>query len=118
MSDANGNDAGYLRFEASHQPGLTAGEYSITLEQWITTKKSTAPTKEGAATYAFSIAAPRFSLNPQDVSAVFPPAGSLGDHSKVLPHIQLQRSTLPWERQPKGGGKDDPWLALLVLHER
>ena len=116
MSDANGNDTGFLRFEASHQPGLLAGEYSITLEQQITTKKA-APSKAGAAAYAFSIAAPRFSLNPQDVSAVFPPAGSLGDHSNVLPHIQLQRSTLPWERQPLGGGKDDPWLALLVLHE-
>jgi hypothetical protein len=28
----------------------------------------------------------------------FPPDGSLGEHSNVLPHIILNRSTLPWER--------------------
>ncbi len=40
----------------------------------------------------------RFSLADDDVVAVFPPSGSLGDHADVLSHIILRRSTLPWER--------------------
>jgi hypothetical protein len=116
MADTDGKAKyKWLRFEESHQPGLVAGEYSITLEHWIKTEKATPLRQAGAAKYGFSLAAPRFVLNPQDVSAVFPPAGSLGDHSSALPHIQLRRSTLPWERQPHE--KDGSWLTLLVLHE-
>lgn len=48
----------------------------------------------------FSVAGERFDLKPKDIHAVFPPAGSLGEHSNVLPHIILNRSTLPWERLP------------------
>ena len=52
---------------------------------------------------------------------MFPSPGSLGEHSNVLPHIILKRSTLPWERQADPGvnrGKDTPWLALLLFEEQ
>ena len=48
---------------------------------------------------------------------MFPPPGSLGEHSNVLPHIILKRSTLPWERQADPGDKNVPWLALLLFEE-
>ena len=54
-----------------------------------------------------------FSLPPACIHSVFPPEGSLGDHSEVLPQIILNRSTLPWERSAKDGDGDTPWLALL-----
>ena len=60
------------------------------------------------------------------VTSVFPPPGSVGDHSDVLPHIILNRSTLPWERLAIPIQKDDsdkeekkkiPWLALLLFEK-
>ncbi|QLQ31705.1 MAG: hypothetical protein HZT40_08990 [Candidatus Thiothrix singaporensis] len=59
----------------------------------------------------------RFALKPAEIAAVFPPAGSLGDHANVLPHLVLTRSTLPWEREAQAGSAEVPWLALLVLDE-
>ena len=80
------------------------------------------------ATFRFSVLGPRFSLDPQVVTSVFPPPGSVGDHSNVLPHIILNRSTLPWERKAIPIEKDDadklkqekqriPWLILLLFEE-
>jgi hypothetical protein len=62
---------------------------------------------------------PQFSLLPQDILSVYPPPGSAGPYDKVVPHVILARSTLPWERSPDTGGADrsKPWLALLVLDE-
>jgi|SRR5271166_512780 len=77
----------------------------------------------------FSVLGPRFTLDPQVVTSVFPPPGSVGDHSNVLPHIVFNRSTLPWERSAipiktddskelKKEKKKTPWLALLLFEER
>jgi peptidoglycan hydrolase-like protein with peptidoglycan-binding domain len=65
----------------------------------------------------FSVLGPRFTLNPQDIQEMFPPPGSLGEHSNVLPHIILKRSTLPWERQAQKNNTSVPWLALLLFEE-
>ena len=70
----------------------------------------------------FYVASERFGLTPSTVSAMFPPNGSLGDHSNVLPHIILGRSSLPWERSPDGGSPDEAptpssWLLLLLFDE-
>ena len=58
-----------------------------------------------------------FGSIPTDIQAVFPPDASLGDHSNVLPHIVLNRSTLPWERSPGGTGDSVPWMALLLFQD-
>jgi hypothetical protein len=110
MTDTNGNTT-YLEFLEKDQPLFDGGNYEIKVEHSL----SAAPGMVGTSTYSFTVAAPRFALNPQDVVAVFPPPGSLGDHSNVLPHIQFQRSTLPWELAPGDG--DGPWLALLVFYD-
>ena len=80
------------------------------------------------ARFRFSVLGPRFSLDPQVVDSVFPPAGSLGDHSNVLPHVVINRSTLPWERTAVSIKKEDSeklkkekkrlsWLVLLLFEE-
>ena len=72
-------------------------------------------------TRSFSVGAERYSLNPVDILSVFPPNGNRGDHSNVLPHVILKRSTLPWERfaqTPEGGDRSPiPWMGILVFDD-
>ncbi|WP_405888994.1 hypothetical protein OG762_39350 [Streptomyces sp. NBC_01136] len=94
-------------------PSLAAGDYSIKVTQTIGVDP-----KAYTATRTFSVAGERFALPPELVGAVFPPDGSIGDHSHVLPHLVLSRSSLPWERAPqaaRGQGAPLPWLALLLF---
>src|SRR6476660_860361 len=96
-------------------PVLTAGKYEITVEQHFSVDgDAAAKASFKAEAQSFVVSSERFTLKPDDVYKVFPPEGSLGDHSNVLPHIVLKRSTLPWER-PSGAGKDTSWLALLLF---
>lgn len=105
-----------ITFLQYHQPELTVGEYQITVQQEILGSTLSSPPFETKR--SFSVAGERFSLNPQDIHAVFPPDGSLGGHDNVLPHILLNRSTLPWEREVTPSSSDKiPWLALLLFHE-
>lgn len=95
---------------------MDAGDYEITVQQTlkvasINVDEAFAPTKR-----KFSVFGERFSLAPGSVHSVYPPAGSLGDHSNTFPHIILNRSTLPWERSVDGG-RDGIWLALLLFDE-
>lgn len=103
MSDPTQN----VRFIQFHYPSLEAGDYAISVQQTIEIKAGKSKLdKERSRSHedfpetkrTFSIQCERFSLPPQAIQAVFPPEGSLGDHSNVLPHIILKRSTLPWER--------------------
>ncbi|WP_372737463.1 hypothetical protein [Neptunomonas sp.] len=137
---------GQLLFIDHHRPALPDGDYSISVEQSIhaTRQISVAipdqPHKFQEETLEvikdqtfvsqirkFAVQGPRFSLDPQVIHAVFPPAGSLGEHSSVLPHISFKRSTLPWERPVIARDhslpeEDDPalktsWMALLVFDQ-
>src|SRR5262249_38096410 len=97
---------------------LKAGKYEISVTQEIHTKEASnpkIPSSSFSSTKRFVILGERFELKPEDVQAVFPPDGSLGDHSNVLPHIILDRSTMPWERA--AGVADAPWLALLLFDQ-
>jgi hypothetical protein len=110
-----------LSFTDWHKPGLEAGDYCITVKQSIKADPKIPPESFPPVTRQFSVLGPRFALEPQDVQDMFPPPGSLGEHSNVLPHIILKRSTLPWERQADPGvkrDKDTPWLALLLFEEQ
>jgi hypothetical protein len=122
---------GKIVFVEFHPPDLADGDYTLTVTQTIEAQeqisnKQNFSEKFPAATFRFSILGPRFTLDPQVITSVFPPAGSLGDYSNALPHIVFNRSTLPWERTAIK--KDDPnkpkeeetrvsWLALLLLEE-
>lgn len=111
--------ASKVEFIQFHRPPIESGLYYIKLEQTIATTNThkishTTFSKE----LAFAVTGERFSyLTQQDVCAVFPPPGSLGDHFNVLPHITLNRSTLPWERSPDGANLELPWLILLLLRD-
>jgi hypothetical protein len=109
-----------LSFTDWHKPGLEPGDYSITVEQSVKAGDKISP-EVFSVTRQFSVLGPRFNLDPQEVQDMFPPPGSLGEHSNVLPHIILKRSTLPWERQAdpdSNRDKDTPWLALLLFEEQ
>ena len=107
-----------IEFLQQHVPALDSGEYQITVEQTIRSKTSSKiPQQTFSRTMNFAVVGERFGpLSPEDIDSVFPPAGSLGEHSNVLPHITLKRSTLPWERAPDVHN-DAPWLVLLLFGE-
>jgi len=123
MSSEIDQKAELVKFLQFHQPTLAPGDYKIDVTQSV---KITDPagSTEFKATRHFIVAGERFELKPTDVLGVFPPDGNLGEHSNVLPHVILNRSTLPWERtaevreagepKPPAG---TPWLALLVFDE-
>ena len=124
MTDDSQSPSGKVQFIESHQPALEAGDYTITVTQQINIPKDVNHPDPVDETFklkqeiqSFSVLGPRFTLDPQEIQAVFPPPGSLGEHSNVLPHIILKRSTLPWER-PANGERDIPWLALLLFDEQ
>jgi len=104
-----------------HRPPVRSGDYTLTIAQSIITQGALRDSK--TVTQKFSVHGPRFALSPQDVIAVHPPSGSLGDYSATLPHALLARSTLPWERSPDGVKREadvpdlPPWLVLLLVRE-
>ena len=105
-----------IQFLEYQKPALESGEYQIAVEQSVHTgaEEETFTSKP----FRFSVLGERFSLNPDAVHAVFPPAGSLGRRTDVLPHISINRSTFPWERSAYGNEDYEPWLALLLFDEQ
>ncbi|WP_422769973.1 hypothetical protein ACN28C_25035 [Plantactinospora sp. WMMC1484] len=104
-----------VTFSAYRRPALVAGDYQITVSQTVDRESG-----DFTSSYRFGIGAERVALPPAAIRYVFPPDGSLGDHSNTLPHLVLDRPTLPWERQTGGGAADGgqpPWLALLLFTE-
>lgn len=112
----NGSDAAAkIEFVQFHQPGLLPGDYTITVTQAVAipgVQQAPFSTQK-----RFTVSSDRFSLKPQDIQTVFPPGGSLGEHSNVLPHVVFNRSTLPWERRADAQAEDVPWLALLLFED-
>ena len=96
------------------RPALPSGTYTVTATQTIAQDQ-----QPYTATRTFTVSGDRFTLPPSRVTAVFPPDGSLGEFNDALPHVVLDRPTLPWERHA-GLPKADvpgPWLAVLLFTE-
>lgn len=106
-----------IEFIQFHRPALPDGTYEITVTQTISTTDTRVPHTTYSVTRRFTVTDERHTLTPADILAVFPPVDSLGDHSNVLPHVILSRSTLPWERRADLGDENTPWLALLLFNE-
>lgn len=120
MSDAPGNEQPVKQVElvAWHRPALGDGLYQITVRQQVS-EPGNARVPAGTTfttRQTFQVEGNRFSLVPADIQEVFPPDGNLGDHASALPHVVLERSTLPWERSANGDPAV-PWLALLLFSE-
>lgn len=117
--------SGVLKFVAFHKPAVLDGEYTLTVQQqvkidgkfgWGNDQWSSAPSTK----LQFAVAGPRFSLDPDLVQSQFPPPKSSGEYYSVLPHIILNRTTLPWERtidnsSPTKTTQPTSWLALLLF---
>ncbi|MBD2186201.1 hypothetical protein [Aerosakkonema funiforme] len=111
------NTTGTVKFIQFHQPPLESGEYQIKIEQTIKSNDKI-PSQTFTRELTFAVTGERFGpLSPEDIYAVFPPSDSLGEHSNVLPHITVKRSTLPWERYPGENDQNLPWLVLLLFRE-
>lgn len=126
MSDPTAST--YIRFLGNAKPALLAGDYRITVTQASPAFATAAKSGTAAPTPApltrsqdFTIAAPRFALDPASIHSVYPPAGANGLYDNVLPHVVLTEPTLPWERLPdgpnarQGGMAPAPWLAVVLL---
>jgi hypothetical protein len=119
--------SGDIEFVAFNQPSLLDGEYVVDVKQqvqidgqyvWSTQADpwSAAP----SAQMKFAVNGPRFSLDPTLIQSQFPPPKSIGEYYNVLPHIILNRTTLPWERTidnspPSTTKQPQSWLALLLF---
>jgi len=102
------------------QPHATAGVYTVTVTQELTrdgTRLDTAPNTLPVVQDGYAVVAARFALDPSTVHASYPPAGSSGRYTQVLPHLTFNRAVLPWERKLLGTRQDarPPWMALLVF---
>jgi hypothetical protein len=109
---------GKIEFFEACLPPLALGDYTVKVDQ---TLREVRPEKPFSTTLEFSVAGPRFSLNPADIYAVYPPANQAGAFGNTLPHIVFTRRTLPWERTLDSKQPTDkspcPWLALLVCSD-
>lgn len=132
-------DPGKVCFFEKCPPALEAGDYTLTVDQKIYYKGCTEndaysdedAVDEGAGaehklpdtrSFDFKVTGPRFTLQPDEVHAAYPPPNSDGPFEARLPCVVLKRRTLPWERSAgsitiEGEDENLPWLALLLLEE-
>lgn len=115
--DCSAVGAGSIRFYDNYVPTLEEGDYLINVVQQVNPDPSTQECYP--ASQVFSVSGPRYSLPPQDVFSVFPPAESIGIFDQFLPHVVLTRRELPWERPVFGiePATQVPWMALIVVGE-
>jgi hypothetical protein len=99
-------------------PDLAAGLYRVTSGLDISDNGSALSAPADQHTH-FEVHAPRFALDPNEITDCFPPPGANGAFAERLPHISLGRRTLPWERRISENdvSGDKPWMALLLLRE-
>jgi hypothetical protein len=102
-------------------PSLDSGTYQMTIDQDVAQGGATAGAY--SRTYSFTVAGPRFSIDPNIVHSQYPPALGVGAYAEYLPQVVLTQASLPWERTitgspPKRGQKNiTPWLAILLLDD-
>ncbi len=111
---------GQISFFQADQPALNAGAYQLSVEQTMGNLDLRQTPFPFTQTIAFTIDGTRFSLTPDQLSGVFPPAGVPGQWSDTLPMVILNAPSLPWERTLTGAAPSDdsqptPWLALLTV---
>lgn len=116
---------GQIQFVEACHPPLVAGEYTASITQVIKeSKDASVPwnSEPYTSNLAFSVDAPRFTLDPANIHSVYPPVNQTGRFDNALPHVVFTRRTLPWERTldgepPEWGKAFPPWMGLLLLEE-
>ena len=119
---AAAKDQGSIRFVENVVSALPAGDYEVLVGQHVANSSGSGdnPFDELYLNrHRFRVEGPRFRLDADAVRSVFPPPDSQGEYEGVVPHVVLERMTLPWERSagPPGSNDGAPWLALLVLED-
>lgn len=110
-------------FLAYHYPALQAGPFVIEQEMLLPSGLPGNKVEIPAVRQYFVVSGERFYISPDQVFAVFPPKDSQGAYTGCMPHLELKRSTLPWERNGTKEQSHDPaatrmpWLALLLVSE-
>ncbi|TGN14065.1 hypothetical protein [Leptospira ilyithenensis] len=102
-----------IEFIQYHRPDLKSGDYNISVSHNI--KIGANVSDSFSAQKSFSVRGDRFNINPSEIVACFPPQDSIGDFSNCLPHLVINKSTLPWERTSGTETDTSPWLAVILL---
>src|ERR1043165_9384229 len=79
--------ANQINFYDNYKAPLHAGSYRLVLQQSVTVGKEDA--RHYYRDQSFEVLAPRYSIDPDDVQAYFPPDGGVGDYDNVLPHVVI-----------------------------
>ena len=119
MSETPPPDVGTIRYFDRVEPPLTAGEYTLKMNQKLPTELGLEQSSFSRSV-EFNISGPRWRIDPANVHMRAPPKneqGVLCDMS--FPRIIFQRKTTPWERTLKDETVDDedPWMTLLLIRE-
>ncbi|EHK22038.1 uncharacterized protein TRIVIDRAFT_180219 [Trichoderma virens Gv29-8] len=100
------------------RPALEGGDYIVATTQTISARDS--PSIVTKEEQEFTVATPRFSIAPNTIKSVYPPAG-YPVAVETLPHIVFSDPYLPWERLATSARQTAtrrvPWLALLAFSE-
>jgi hypothetical protein len=102
-----------MRLYDNYEAPLRGGSYRFVLQQTVTLEGE--EERHYYRDQKFEVLAPRYSIEPDEVQAYFPPSGGVADYQNVLPHLVLRTRNLPWERTL---ATQEPWLALLVLSDQ
>ena len=118
-----------IEFVDAYVPPIAPGRYTLTVTQDVheldADKKIEPLGRHGPYSTppkTVHVQGERFSIDPRDIHAVYPPDGGMGDYGNehALPHITFSRKSLPWDQvsgPPADNHQPVPWLALLVFHE-
>ncbi|MGW1071931.1 hypothetical protein [Streptomyces sp. NPDC002537] len=111
-----------VQFVDSLVPRITAGRYTLTAHQSLTRGEDRVDGDgylDTPVTQQVEVRAPRFAVEPEWIHGAYPTPGATGLYDDVLPHLTLNRPTLPWEREEAkdANGARLPWLAVLVFGE-
>ncbi|VUC25606.1 unnamed protein product [Clonostachys rosea] len=126
---------GEARISSYYLPSLPAGEYSLAIDQTITTPTKDAPKKAVPATRKIEVLAPAWALSAAGngdsettnaseeeaavVLSVFPASGQVAPSFRTLPHMVLRDAQIPWVRtvskQTSDLNNSIPWFALIVF---
>jgi hypothetical protein len=102
-----------VKFIQCDTPPLKSGKYAITVKEVVNQQQP----NEFSATMKFAVTGVRFAINTEDINCPFPPDLANGEYSGTLPHIVLNRRTLPWERASIASTEAVPWLAVLLFND-
>ncbi|MDW3191466.1 MAG: hypothetical protein R8G66_03850 [Cytophagales bacterium] len=111
MADSNKQ----IKFIENHLPPLKDGDYSIEVKQIFQVDGEEEETY--IASKDFFVAGERFTINPQEILAIYPPSNAQSNYSLQPPYMAINRNTLPWERNVEPTDDTTPWLGLLCFTE-